>query len=78
MLPAAVTARARLWSLLCPGAGGAWVPPALLKVPVGALLLLIRFVQATWRIWHGRDESLIVSHEAEDDVRDVAHLNRED
>ena len=49
------------------------------SLPVyGALLLLIRFVQATWRIWQGRDESLIVSHEAEDDVRDVAHLNRED
>ncbi|GGB13219.1 TRAP transporter small permease [Allosediminivita pacifica] len=47
-------------------------------LPVGALMLLIRFVQASWRIWHGRDESLIVSHEAEDDVRDVAHMNRED
>ncbi len=47
-------------------------------LPFGAALLFFRFCQATWRIWHGRAESLIVSHEAEDDVRDVAHMNRED
>ncbi|WP_136443530.1 TRAP transporter small permease [Pacificoceanicola onchidii] len=47
-------------------------------LPFGALLLLIRFIQATIRIWTGVDESLIVSHEAEDDVDNVAHLNKED
>ncbi len=47
-------------------------------LPVGAALLLYRFCQAGWKIWTGHQESLIVSHEAEDAVDDVAHLNRED
>ncbi|MCT4553551.1 MAG: TRAP transporter small permease [Pelagimonas sp.] len=47
-------------------------------LPVGAALLLFRFCQAFWKIWIGQSESLIVSHEAEDAVDDVAHLNRED
>ena len=47
-------------------------------LPFGALLLLVRFVQAGVRIWTGTQDSLIVSHEAEDAVEDVAHLNRED
>ncbi|MBP0482983.1 TRAP transporter small permease [Sagittula salina] len=46
-------------------------------LPFGAALLLVRFVQATVRVWRGRSESLIVSHEAEDAVEDVAHLNRD-
>jgi len=46
-------------------------------LPFGALLLLFRFVQATVRIWHGTNESLIVSHEAEDAIEDVAHLNKD-
>ena len=48
-----------------------------LILPVGAALLLFRFVQATWRIWTGVNESLIVSHEAEDAVDEVAHLNKD-
>ncbi|SMX28493.1 2,3-diketo-L-gulonate TRAP transporter small permease protein YiaM [Pelagimonas phthalicica] len=47
-------------------------------LPVGAALLLYRFLQATWKIWTGAEDSLIVSHEAEDAVDDVAHLNKED
>ncbi|MFZ7090529.1 TRAP transporter small permease [Primorskyibacter sp. 2E233] len=47
-------------------------------LPFGAFLLLVRFVQAAGRIWSGAEESLIVSHEAEDAVGDVAHLNKED
>lgn len=47
-------------------------------LPFGAALLLFRFVQATIRIASGQSETLIVSHEAEDAVDDVAHLNRED
>lgn len=47
-------------------------------LPFGAALLLLRFCQATWAIMTGKADSLIVSHEAEDAVDDVAHLNRED
>ena len=47
-------------------------------LPVGAALLLLRFVQATIDVIRGRRESLIVSHEAEDDVATVSALNRED
>ena len=47
-------------------------------LPFGMALLLFRFVQAGWRIWTGASESLIVSHEAEDAVEDVAHMNRGD
>lgn len=47
-------------------------------LPFGAALLLYRFIQAGIRIWQGHEDSLIVSHEAEDAVEDVAHLNRED
>ncbi|GAA6199115.1 TRAP transporter small permease [Aquicoccus sp. SU-CL01552] len=46
-------------------------------LPFGMALLLFRVVQATWRIATGRDENLIVSHEAEDAIEDVAHMNRE-
>ncbi|MBV2360664.1 TRAP transporter small permease [Thalassococcus sp. CAU 1522] len=46
-------------------------------LPFGCALLLFRFVQVTLRIWKGEAESLIVSHEAEDAVEDVAHMNRE-
>ena len=46
-------------------------------LPFGVALLLFRFVQATVRVWTGQAESLIVSHEAEDAVEDVAHLNRD-
>jgi C4-dicarboxylate transporter DctQ subunit len=46
-------------------------------LPVAAALMLFRIVQATARVWTGAAQSLIVSHEAEDAVEDVAHLNRE-
>lgn len=46
-------------------------------LPFGMALMLFRVVQATWRIATGRAENLIVSHEAEDAVEDVAHMNRE-
>ncbi|WP_238364707.1 TRAP transporter small permease [Mesobacterium pallidum] len=47
-------------------------------LPFGMGLLLFRFIQATVRIWKGEGESLIVSHEAEDAVADVRHMNYED
>lgn len=53
-----------------------FIPYAIL--PIGAALLLFRFVQATIRIARGQSEGLIVSHEAEDAVADVQHMNREE
>ncbi len=53
-----------------------FIPYAML--PFGMALLLFRFVQAGVHIWTGKQDSLIVSHEAEDAVDDVAHMNRED
>ncbi|MWD29786.1 TRAP transporter small permease subunit [Aquicoccus sp. SCR17] len=47
-------------------------------LPFGMLLLLFRFVQATLRIARGEASSLIVSHEAEDAVNDVRHMNYEE
>ncbi|MEM8578478.1 MAG: TRAP transporter small permease [Pseudomonadota bacterium] len=52
-----------------------FIPYAIL--PFGMALLLFRFIQATWRIWRGEAESLIVSHEAEEDVEAVAHVNKD-
>lgn len=46
-------------------------------LPIAAGLILFRVVQAVARVWTGVSESLIVSHEAEDAVEGVAHLNRE-
>jgi C4-dicarboxylate transporter DctQ subunit len=41
-------------------------------------LLLFRFVQATIRLIRGEADSLIVSHEAEDEVDAVKHINKGD
>lgn len=53
-----------------------FIPYAML--PFGAALLLFRFIQATVRLVRGDAQSLIVSHEAEDAVDDVRHMNYED
>jgi len=53
-----------------------FIPYAIL--PFGMALLLFRFIQAFVRIWTGESTSLIVSHEAEDDIKDVQHLNAGD
>lgn len=50
-----------------------FIPYAML--PFGMALLLWRFIQAFGRVWRGEATSLIVSHEAEDDIKDVQHLN---
>ncbi len=47
-------------------------------LPFGMALLLFRFIQATIRVARGRAEGLIVSHEAEDAIDDVRHLNAEE
>lgn len=44
-------------------------------LPLGAALLLFRFVQATVRIFTGATDRLIVSHEAEDAVEEAAARN---
>ena len=46
-------------------------------LPVGCALILFRFIEATYEILIDKRESLIVSHEAEDAVEEVAALNRE-
>ena len=48
-----------------------------LILPISAVLILFRIVQATIRVWKGEQESLIVSHEAEEAVEEVAAMNRE-
>lgn len=53
-----------------------FIPYAML--PIGCALLLFRLIQATWGIVTGNRESLIVSHEAEDAVEDVRHMNYEE
>ncbi|EDZ47644.1 trap transporter, dctq subunit [Rhodobacterales bacterium Y4I] len=47
-------------------------------LPFGMALLLFRFVQAFLAILRGDSDSLIVSHEAEDAVEDVRHMNAGD
>ena len=47
-------------------------------LPFGSALLLFRLAQASWEVLRHRREALIVSHEAEDAVADVAHMNAED
>lgn len=40
-------------------------------VPIGSALLLFRFIQATIRVIKGEQDSLIVSHEAEEAIEDL-------
>ncbi len=53
-----------------------FIPYAIL--PFGVALILFRIVQASLRIVKGHQDSLIVSHEAEDAVEEAAQKNRED
>jgi C4-dicarboxylate transporter DctQ subunit len=53
-----------------------FIPYAIL--PIGMALLLFRVIQATLRIARGDAKGLIVSHEAEDAVADVRHMNAGD
>ncbi|MCV2869852.1 TRAP transporter small permease [Defluviimonas sp. WL0002] len=53
-----------------------FIPYAIL--PIGCALLLFRLVQATVEIVRGTRSSLIVSHEAEDAIEDVRHMNYEE
>jgi len=46
-------------------------------LPIGMSLLLFRFIQAAMRIFSNETDRLIVSHEAEDAVDDVKHMNSE-
>ncbi|MEZ5780008.1 MAG: TRAP transporter small permease [Paracoccaceae bacterium] len=49
-----------------------------LMLPIGCALLMFRFIQATWELIAGKREGLIVSHEAEDAIEDVRHMNYEE
>ncbi|MDZ4096142.1 MAG: TRAP transporter small permease [Paracoccaceae bacterium] len=49
-----------------------------LILPVGMALFLFRLIEATGEIVQGKRASLIVSHEAEDAVEDVRHMNYEE
>lgn len=46
-------------------------------LPVGMALLLYRFIQATIRIWRGQQDSLIVSHEVEDEIEHLQDTRSE-
>ena len=45
-------------------------------LPLASLMILIRVIQVTIRIVRGEQESLIISHEAEDAVEEVAAMNK--
>jgi len=47
-------------------------------LPFGMALLLFRFVQVFVRLLRGQEASLIVSHEVEEAVAEVKHLNAKD
>ncbi|PKP73635.1 MAG: TRAP transporter permease DctQ [Alphaproteobacteria bacterium HGW-Alphaproteobacteria-6] len=47
-------------------------------MPLGIALLLFRLVEAAVGVWRGSRASLIVSHEAEEAVAEVRHLNYEE
>ena len=53
-----------------------FIPYAML--PFGVALLMFRLIQATWGIVTGTRDGLIVSHEAEDAIEDVRHMNQGD
>jgi C4-dicarboxylate transporter DctQ subunit len=53
-----------------------FIPYAIL--PIGMALLLFRFIEAFIAVMRGDTDSLIVSHEAEDAVDDVRHMNYEE
>ena len=46
-------------------------------LPIAAIMILFRIVQAVWRVWTDQAASLIVSHEAEDAVAEAALLNKD-
>lgn len=46
-------------------------------LPFGMALLLFRFIQAGVRVFTGQATALIVSHEAENDIEAVKHMNAE-
>ena len=52
-----------------------FIPYAVL--PVAFLLLLIRFVQVTIRVWHDRQDLMITGHEAEEEVDQLAARHSE-
>ena len=46
-------------------------------LPFGVALMLLRIIQATIAVARGQRSSMIVSHEAEEAVQEVAHMNKD-
>lgn len=46
-------------------------------LPFGMALMLLRIIQATIAVARGQRSSMIVSHEAEEAVQEVAHMNKD-
>ena len=46
-------------------------------LPFAMVLMLLRIIQATIAVLQGRRSSMIVSHEAEEAVEEVAHMNKD-
>ncbi len=46
-------------------------------LPFGVALMLLRIIQATIAVTRGQRSSMIVSHEAEEAVQEVAHMNKD-
>ncbi|MDE0695106.1 MAG: TRAP transporter small permease [Boseongicola sp.] len=55
------------------------VPKAIpyIVLPLSAVLLLLRFLQAAWRIWKGTTDRLVVSHEVDDELAETRAGERE-
>jgi C4-dicarboxylate transporter DctQ subunit len=47
-------------------------------LPLGMLLITLRFIQAAWEIFNGKSDRLIASHEAEELVEEAAAAARAD
>lgn len=46
-------------------------------LPMGMALLTLRFLQATWQIFIGRQDTLIASHEVEEMLEELSHAKKE-
>ena len=47
-------------------------------LPLSMALMLYRFVEAAFAVWHGRIDRIVASHEVEDDIEEVRELRGEE
>lgn len=52
-----------------------FIPYAVL--PLSMALLLLRFCQAAWKVWTGKIDRIVASHEVEDEIAEVRELRGE-